>query len=124
LISGLPHSLRSLAAGLLELLGARVELIAVELQEERARVEKKLVLLLTAALFLAAGVLLGSILLVVLFWDTHRTLAAAGVCLLHLGIGSWALLRLRELNHGSPPPFAATLDEFAHDLKLLRGQNE
>lgn len=124
MISGLPDSLRSLVAGLLELLGARVELLGVELQEERARVEKKLLLLLAAALFLAAGVLLGSLLVVVLFWDTHRTLAAAGVCLLHLGIGAWALLRLREMNHGSPPPFAATLDEFAHDLRLLRGHDE
>lgn len=28
------------------------------------------------------------------------------------------------VKHDSPPPFAATLNEFAHDLRLLRGGDE
>ena len=41
-----------------------------------------------------------------------------------IGIGSWALLRLREIARNSPPPFSATMNEFANDLKLLRGRDE
>jgi uncharacterized membrane protein YqjE len=51
-------------------------------------------------------------------------LAAGGVTLLYLGIGGWALVRLREMNHNSPPLFSATMSEFANDLRLLRGRDE
>jgi uncharacterized membrane protein YqjE len=122
--SGLPGSLRALGANLLALVCARAELIAVELQEERARAAQKLVFVVLAALFLAMGMLLAALLAVVLFWDTHRTLAAAGVTLLYLGIGGWALARLRAMKRNSPPPFSATMSEFANDLRLLRGRDE
>ena len=122
--TGLPSALRALGATLLALVCARVKLIAVELQEERARAGQKLVMVVLAALFLAMGMLLAAFLVVVLFWDTHRMLAAGGVTLLYLGIGGWALVRLREMNHSSPPPFSATMSEFAGDLRLLRGCDE
>jgi uncharacterized membrane protein YqjE len=122
--TGLLGSLRALGATLPGLVCARAELIAVELQGERARAGQKLVLVVLAALFLAMGMLLAAFLVVVLFWDTHRMLAAGGVTLLYLGIGGWALVRLRAMNHNSPPPFSATMSEFANDLKLLRGRDE
>lgn len=119
-----PGSIRALGATLLELVWARAELIAVELQEEKERAGQKIVLMALAALFLAMGMLLAAIMVVVLFWDTHRTIAAVGVTLLYLGIGGLALVRLRAMNRGSPPPFAATLGEFANDLKAMRGSHE
>jgi uncharacterized membrane protein YqjE len=122
--TGLPGALRALGATLLALVCARAKLIAVELQEEKARAGQKLVLVVLAALFLAMGMLLAAFLVIVLFWDAHRMLAAGGVTLLYLAIGGWALVRLREMNHNSPPPFSATMSEFANDLKLLRGRDE
>ena len=123
-MSVLPETLRSLVTNLLALVLTRAELVAVELQEERARAERKLVFLALAALSFAIGLLLASLLVVVLFWDTHRALAAGGVSLLYLGIGAWALLRLRQMGHDSPHPFAATTAEFASDLSALRGHHE
>jgi uncharacterized membrane protein YqjE len=123
-MSALPDSLRALGADFLALVCARGELAVVELQEEKARAERKFIYLALAALFLAAGMLLASLFVVVLFWDTHRALAAGGVSLLHLGIGCWALLRIREMNRNSQPPFSATMGEFAHDLGLLRARGE
>ncbi len=120
----LPGSLRALGATFLALVCARAELIAIELQEERVRAGQKLVLVVLAALFLAMGLLLAAFLVVVLSWETHRMLAAGGVTLLYLGIGGWALVRLREMRRNSPPPFAATMSEFANDLRLLRGRDE
>jgi len=70
------------------------------------------------------GLLLAAFLVVVMYWETHRVLAAGGVTLLYLGIGGWALVRIREMSRNSPPPFAATMSEFANDLRLLRGRNE
>jgi Predicted membrane protein len=122
--TGLPGSLRALGATFLALVCARAELIAIELQEERVRAGQKLVLVVLAAMFLAMGLLLAAFLVVVLSWETHRMLAAGGVTLLYLGIGGWALVRLREMSRNSPPPFAATMSEFANDLRLLRGRDE
>lgn len=122
--TGLPGSLRALGATLFALVCARAELIAIELQEERERTGQKLVLVVLAALFLAMGMLLAAFLVVALFWDTHWMFAAGGVTLLYLGIGGWALVRLREMNHNSPRPFSATMSEFANDLRLLRGRDE
>jgi uncharacterized membrane protein YqjE len=70
------------------------------------------------------GLLLSAFLVVMLFWDTHRTLAAGGVTLLYLCIGGWALAHLRQTSLNSPTPFAATMSEFANDLRLLRGDGE
>ncbi len=120
----MPESLRALGAALLALVCSRAGLIAVELQEERARAEQKLVLAALAALFIGLGLLLAALLVVILYWDTHRILAAGGVTLLYLGIGGWALLRLRQLSRNSPRPFAATIGEFENDLTLLRGHSE
>ena len=122
--ASLSSSLRALGATLFALVCARAELIAVELQEERERTGQKLVLAVVAAVFLAMGMLLVAFLVVVLFWDSYRLLAAGGVTVLYLGIGAWALARMREMNRTSPPPFAATMREFKNDLQLLRGSNE
>lgn len=120
----MPDSLRALGAALLALVCSRAELIAVELQEERVRAEQKLALAALAALFLALGLLLAALLVIILYWDTHRLLAAGGVTVLYLGVGGWALLRLRSLSRNSPPPFSATIGEFETDLALLRGRGE
>ena len=122
--AGLSGSLRALGATLVALIGVRAELIAIELQEETGRARQKLILVVLAALFLAMGLLLAAFLVVVLFWETHRMLAAGAVTLLYLGIGGWALVSLREISRNSPTPFAATLSEFANDLKMLRGHDE
>jgi uncharacterized membrane protein YqjE len=122
--NGLPGSLRALGMTFLALACARAELISVELQEEKARARQRLILGTIAALFLAIGLLLAALLVVVLFWDSHRTLAASGVALLYIGIGGWALFRLQQIASNSPPPFSATMNEFANDLRLLRGHHE
>jgi uncharacterized membrane protein YqjE len=119
-----PGSLRVLAASLIALVRDRVELIAVEFQEAKARDTQKIVLVMVAALFLAMGMLLAAILVIVLLWDTHRMLAAGGVTALYLTIGGATLMRLRAIRRSSPAPFSATRSEFANDLRLLRARDE
>ena len=77
-----------------------------------------------AALFLVPGLLLVALAVVVFFWDIWRMPAIAGVTLIYALIGAWALVRFRDTVRNSPPPFAATLDEFRKDLDLLRGRDE
>ena len=117
-------SLRDLGANLLELAWTRAELIAVEFQEEKERTAQRIILATVAALFLALGLLLAAILVIVLLWDTYRGAAAAGVTLLYTAIGAWALLRLRAMGRDSPAPFSATIDEFRTDFKAMRERDE
>ena len=121
---GLVGSLQNLGATVLALIRTRIELVATELAEEKERRKEMLVLAVTAALFLALGLLLVAFLVVVLFWDSYRIIAIGGVTLLYLGIGAWALLKLRRKVRESPPLFAATLAEFEHDMELLRRRDE
>jgi uncharacterized membrane protein YqjE len=123
-MTGLRGSLHSLGSTLLELVCARAELAAIELQEERQRAVRNLALAAVSVLFVAAGILLTALLVVVFFWDTHRALAAGSMALLFLSIGVLALLRLRVLVRTAPLPFAGTMDEFSKDLDLLRGRRE
>ncbi|HEX7403385.1 MAG TPA: phage holin family protein [Usitatibacter sp.] len=117
-------SLRALGATFLALIGTRAELLVVELREEGERRKEMLVLAGVAAVFLALGLLLVAFFVVVLFWDTHRIVATAAVTLTYLGIGAGALARLRQKARSSPPPFEATLAEFAKDLEMLKKRDE
>ena len=122
--TGPAASLRSLGATLLELVGTRAELAVVELRQEGERRKEELVLGVVAGLFLALGLLLAALFVVVFFWDTHRLAAIGGVTVLYLGIAAIAFIRLREKVRTSPPAFEATLREFAADRDLLRGRRE
>ena len=122
--SGPLDSLRSLGATFLALIGTRAELLVVELREEGERRKEMLVLAGVAAVFLALGLALAALFVVVVFWDTHRVAATAAVTLLYLAIGAWAILRLKEKARTSPPPFESTLGEFAKDLEMLKARDE
>jgi len=117
-------SLRSLGATFLALVGTRAELLVVELREEGERRKEMVILAGVAAVFLALGLALAAFFVVVVFWDTHRVAATAAVTLVYLAIGAWALLRLKEKARTSPPPFEATLGEFARDLEMLKARDE
>lgn len=117
-------SLRALGATLLELIGTRAELAVVELREQGQRRSEELLLLVAGSLFLGLALLLGSLFVVAVFWDTHRLVAIGAITLLHLGIAAFAFVRLRASLRESPPPFEATLRELAADRELLRGRGE
>jgi len=117
-------SLRALGATLVELVGARAELAVVELREEGERRKEMLVLAAVAGLFLALGLLLAALFVVVFYWDTHRVAAIAAMTLLYLGIAAAAFMRMRWKAARAPAPFEATLRELAVDREILGGRGE
>ena len=122
--SGPGASLRALGTTLLEVVGTRAELAAVELREESERHKQAIALTAIAAIFLAMGVLLATLFVIVLFWDTYRLTALGVGALLYLAIAAYAYLRLRRNARTAPPPFEATLRELAADRDMLRGHGE
>ena len=114
-------SLRALGADLLALVRVRLELLAVELKQESERQKALLSLTVIAALFLAAGFFALAVLVVVVFWDTHRVASLVAVCAAYLGVGGWAFVRVRGILRDRPPPLGATIAEFQRDLEMLKG---
>lgn len=122
--AGLTDSLQGAFRSFVGLLRTRAELLVIELAEESERRKEMIVLAVLGALFLALGLLLLAFLVVVVFWDTYRLAAAAGVTVLYLGIAAWAFLRLRTKWRDTSAPFAATLEELTKDMDALQGNHE
>jgi uncharacterized membrane protein YqjE len=117
--TGIVHSLRNLAGTLVAVFHTRLELLVTEIEEERVRL-LQLLLWGAAALFcLGVGVLLLVILLIALFWDTHRIAVIATLAAVFLAGGAALAAAARNLMQGRPRLFSATLDELARDKDQL-----
>ena len=116
-------SLRRIAGSLLGLAQNRVELFAVELQEEKLRAIN-LVLWFWFALVLAtAGLLVGLGALALCLWEAA---GYAGLVALSLGAllaAAGVLWAIRRHIQTGPPPFAETAAEFKRDRECLLGKN-
>lgn len=110
---------RRLASALLGLLHGHVALFGEELKDQQ-RHALSLFALLSLSLVFGLLLLVGlSAALLISYWDSHRLLVIAALCLFYaLGliaslIGLW--LRLRN----APAPFGASLEELARDREQL-----
>ena len=116
---GILESLKAFAATLVAIAHTRVELLSTELQEVQQRLLLQLAAALLALFCLGIGVVLATLLIVVLFWDTHRVLTLSLLTLLFLAGAAaiWLSARREAKRHGRP--FAATLAELAKDRQHL-----
>ena len=112
-------SLRSLATNVLGLIATHIELIGVELQEEKERIVEIAVLGAFALVMFAMVLLLVTLLIVAALWDSYRLQAMIGVALLYAFLGGWALATIRRKLDAHPNPFAATAEELAADRERL-----
>lgn len=99
----------------------RGELAAIELTEARERAARWLVFALVAGVLLLAALLVASLWVVSIFWDSHRSEAIAFVALAYALAGGgtmwWLVARLRA----APPLLQATIAELKQDCDALRG---
>lgn len=117
---GLLDALSAIGRTLNETVRVRGALFGIELREEIERRKRMLVLAGLAAVFIHMALLLLTVLVAVLFWDTHRIGAIGAMAAAYLACGAAALIRLRVAVAKSPAPFAATLSELDQDLASLR----
>lgn len=120
---GLFESLKTLAVSLVSIVHTRLELLSADVAEEREQLTTFLLLVLVALGCLGIGVVLLAFLIVVLFWETHRILALAGLIGLFLttgiGLGWYALHRVRT----KPRLFEASLAELSKDQQHFRSRS-
>jgi uncharacterized membrane protein YqjE len=120
--AGLAHSLRRLAGTLLAILQTRAELLATEVEEEKLRLGGLLAYGAAAFFFLGFGVVLLSLLITVLLWDSHRLLALGLATALFLGAGAVSAFAALRLARAGSKLFAASLAELARDREALRDE--
>ena len=117
---GLLDALRALGGTLNEVVRVRGSLFAVELAEEIERRKRLLVLAAVSGAFLHMALVLLSVLVAAVFWDTYRITAIAAMAIIYMACGYGALARMRHESAASPSPFAASLAELDQDLSGLR----
>ena len=116
------ESLRGLAKTFVALVQTRIEIFASEIDEERARLARILVLGVVAAFCVGLALVLLVLLVVVVFWDGNRLLAI-GVIAGLFAIGALAaLVSLRKAVRQRPKFLSATLAELRKDEKELAGR--
>lgn len=116
---GLFDSLKALSASLIGIVQTRLELLSTDVAEEREHLTACLVWMLAALFCLGVGVVLLAMLIVVVFWESHRLMVLGGLTGFFLAGGAglaWlALYRMRT----KPRLFASSLAELAKDRQQL-----
>jgi uncharacterized membrane protein YqjE len=97
----------------------RVRLAANEFEEQLLRLCEVWVWAVAAVLFLAIALLLGSLFIVLAFWDTHRVLSAGLLTALYLVAGGICVLMVRSRLAVRPKFLSVTLGEIAKDKQEL-----
>jgi len=115
---GLLHSLKRLGRTALGIVENRVELLVVELEEERWRVVDVLLLVASATVLALMTLIAGTFALVMYFPEEHRPIALVIVSLVYLLATLGVLLKVRNRlkNWHS---FSATLAELKKDKACL-----
>ena len=113
------ESLRGVAKTFVALVQTRIEIFASEVDEERTRFGRILVLAVVALFCLGLAVVLGVLFIAVLFWENNRLLALGILTGVFALGGLVALVALRSAVRDRPKFLSATLAELRKDQKEL-----
>ncbi|MCX7156402.1 MAG: phage holin family protein [Rhodocyclales bacterium] len=116
---GLFASAKGLLGTGVTLIHNRLELLGVELAEERVRLVSMLAYGGGAFLCIAAGLIFLAIFLTVLLWDSNRLLALGIFSALFLGAGVASLMLAMSLGRSGSKLFSASLAELRKDRDAL-----
>ena len=112
-------SLNKLGGAFVGLLQGHLELLGIEVQEEKSRL-LRLFLLSGVALILLLLILMGlSTAIVIAFWDTHPIAAILVLCALYAVVLAVCISRALVLAKETAAPFQATVEELARNRERL-----
>ena len=116
---GLLASLKTLTLTLVDVVQTRLELLSSDVAEERAHLTAILISALVALFCIGVGVVLLAVLIVVMFWESHRLLSLGLLTAVFLaaGAGLWGVAMHKMRN--KPRLFDASINELAKDRDHL-----
>lgn len=117
-------SLRGFFLAGIRLAHNRLQILATEVAEEKVRLTLAAITGVAGLFFLGLAIVLTTILLVVLFWDTHRVEVLAGLSAAFALLGGGLLaLTVRSVTQKAPP-FQVTLGELKKDQDAWRATED
>ncbi len=119
---GILESLRRLCAQGLALVQNRVELFAVEFQEEKERLIRVLVLAAVLVFLASMAAAVVTVTIVVLAGESARGPVLIGLSLFYILAAVAVFLALRKHLRAGPPPFNETASELKKDLDWLNSR--
>jgi uncharacterized membrane protein YqjE len=112
-------SIKNLGSTAIQLIETRLELFSSDIQIGWQRLLSVLVLVIVGLFSILFGLVLLAILIVVLYWDTHRVLVLSVMTGSFLSIGVVLVLIVRHQLNTMPKLFEASLGELAKDRDHL-----
>jgi uncharacterized membrane protein YqjE len=109
-----------IASTVAAMVGTRLELAAVEFQEDARRLLGYLAWSLLAVFLAAGAILLAALFVILLFWDSYRLQAVAGMAILLAAGAGLIAMSVRSRLNSQTPLFAATLAELRDDIEYVR----
>jgi len=117
--AGLFGSLKTLAATLLGIGRTRLELLSSEIEEQRVWLSSILLWALLALFCAAMGIVLVTLLILVVFWDTHRLLTLFILAFLFLLVAIYSSRVALGKAQAKPKLFSTSLTELSKDQEQL-----
>ncbi|OGS97557.1 MAG: hypothetical protein A3K04_08935 [Gallionellales bacterium RBG_16_56_9] len=117
--TGLMESLKRMAGTLLAIVQTRLELLSNEVEEERLHIGQMFLYGGIALLFFGLAIVLLTVFILVLFWDSQRLLVLGVLAVLFLAAGLLACNVLRRVARKRSKLFSASLAELADDRDWL-----
>jgi uncharacterized membrane protein YqjE len=121
--AGFLHSLRSLGDGLLATVQDRLELLSIELQEEKFRLIQTFVWISAAVFTGMMAITFASLTLVYLFWANARLAVLGGLAVFYAAALVAIIIAFRRFIARQPSPFHATRQEIGQDRACIRNEN-
>lgn len=115
-----PSTARSVVRTLLSFAETRARIAANEFEEQLLRLLEVAVWAMAALFLFAIALLLVSMFIVLLFWDSNRMLAAGLLAGLFIATGGFSAMMVRTCLAARPKFLAATLTEFEKDRRSLQ----
>lgn len=112
--------MRRLGESLLALGRIRLELLAIEVQEEKDRIALLLLWSVLTALAAGFGAVFVALFVTVVLWDTHRLAALGGSAALFVALAVLGVLRLQRLAGRHTTLFQSSIAELRQDGAALR----
>lgn len=109
-----------IGATFVEMVGTRIALAAVEMEEESQRILGYFVQALLALIMFGIAMLLVVFTIVLVFWENYRVEAATGLALLFAVGGTVVAMRLKAAIAVKPRLLQATVAELNKDFNLVR----
>ena len=100
--------------------GIGKKLFALEIARERDRAVRLVLIAVASLFFFMLAAFTGTVFVIILFWDSHRSAAAGALFLIYLAIGIFLRNMARKEAAKASQPFESTREQLRKDRDALR----